>query len=343
MRSPLAIVLAIAIVTLGFGGVASPAHDPSLTNSEHPGSVLIFPKFIRGGVGGLPAATFEIGVVCPDDAPTCLIGGTNKVVIQAHWVCPGSPDGSSAGRCHSTDFELRTVTHGKLEFDASGRVTVGPFDLNGGLIPIPPCEEGYLVASIANQSGVPIAFNGLVGEAILRFTPNSASAYNAVTIQSPQPAGTPLGSLEFDGVSYRRVSSRLVGDLRYEKLQAPTVRTFLTILNVASVPNAINPSVAMPVNFRRASGAAVSDVLRFTCFRQVRLTHLNPNLTNTRMGKKGLLEASGDATAVETAGRFIAGQRVPVLGLVTTIEDGTTPAQSKEYTYHLYGRGDGAP
>ena len=335
MKSLPAILLVIVIATLGFGGVASAAHDLTLTNSEHPGSVLIFPKFIRGTVGGLPAATFSIGVVCPDDAPQCSIGGSNKVVILLHWVCAGSPDGATAGHCASSDFELRTVIHGKLEFDATGRVTVGPVDQNGGFIPPPPCDEGYLVATIATQSGSPIAFNALVGEAILRFTPGSASAYNAVTIQSPQPAGTLLGGLDLDGVSYRRVASRLVGDVRYEKLQAPTVRTFITIINLASVPNATNPATMMPVRFYRANGAATSGAIRFTCFRQVRLTHLDANLNNVRMGKIGLLEASGDAVA--------AGQRVPVLGLVTTIEDGATPAQSKEYTYPLYGRGDGAP
>ena len=343
MKPLLAIVLAIVVATLGFGGIASPAPDPSLTNSEHPGSALIFPKFIRGTVGGLPASTFEIGVTCPEDAPNCLIGGTNKVLIHAYWVCPGSPDGSTAGQCHGTDFDLRTVLHGKLEFDGTGRVTVGPSDLNGGIIPAPPCEEGFLVAVVANQAGVPVAYNGLVGEAVLRFTPGSASAYNAVTIQSPAPAGTLLGGLDLDGVSYQKVSSRLVGDVKFEKLQAPTIRTFITIINPASLPGGLNPPVAMPVNFYRANGAPLSDIIRFTCFRQVRLTQINANLTNAKMGKKGLLDASSDAIALQSAGNVLAGQRVPVLGLVTTIEDGATPAQSKEYTYHLYGKGPGAP
>src|SRR5262245_64798713 len=65
-----------------------------LSDSQEPGSVLVFPKFLAGTTAdGEPRSAFEIGITCPQNQPTpgvCAEG--TKVKLRAHWVCPGSQD-----------------------------------------------------------------------------------------------------------------------------------------------------------------------------------------------------------------------------------------------------------
>ena len=60
----------VAFLLIAFASSAiAQARDPRLADSQQPGSVIVFPKFIRGFVtpdGVLtPATEFEVGVVCP--------------------------------------------------------------------------------------------------------------------------------------------------------------------------------------------------------------------------------------------------------------------------------------
>src|SRR4029453_17125582 len=62
-----------------------------LNDSQEPGSVLVFPKFLRGtgattDQGNLARTEIEISATCPRGA-TCTDGQT--VILRAHWVCPG--------------------------------------------------------------------------------------------------------------------------------------------------------------------------------------------------------------------------------------------------------------
>jgi hypothetical protein len=74
-------------------GLATPAfaqaRDLRLSDSQEAGSVIVFPKFIRGTVnpdGGAatPQTEIEVGVVCPNGV-TCPEG--QKIKIRFHWVC----------------------------------------------------------------------------------------------------------------------------------------------------------------------------------------------------------------------------------------------------------------
>jgi len=356
VTSLIRIALVAAVAMLGLSG---PAFAQQAASTKFPGSLLVFPKFIRGSTGANAATTFEIGVVCPDDINPgpCAAGppqsATNRVIIHARWICPGPPGGTAAGFCQGQDFLLHTTVNGKLEFNAAGRLTVGPFDLNGGVIPVPQCNEGFLQVFVVNELDQPISFNGLIGEAVLRFTPGSASAYNAVAIQSDRgsdgltfvnpanplgPALTANDPLFFgQRVQYQTVAGQIAGDVRYEKLAAPTVRTFITLVALDVAPNRLNPAIQVPVSFYRANETGVSTTIGLTCYTQLRLTSINSNLTQAKMGTKGLIDSSGPAVVSDTFdGGPDVGLAVPVLGLVTTVEDGASP---REITYALFSKG----
>jgi hypothetical protein len=70
-----ALLLAFSLTT------AMTAWAQQLSDSQEPGSVLVFPLFEQG------KSTFEISVACPTGA-SCTDG--QDVDIRAHWVCPGS-------------------------------------------------------------------------------------------------------------------------------------------------------------------------------------------------------------------------------------------------------------
>jgi hypothetical protein len=95
-------------------GLTAPAWA-ELNDSEKPGSVLVFPKFIGGtfndfGIGqAFHARTeLEISVRCPDGV-SCNAGDT--VRMRAHWVCPG---------CTESSFNLETTVNGSLYFNTEG-------------------------------------------------------------------------------------------------------------------------------------------------------------------------------------------------------------------------------
>ena len=90
------------------------------SDSEQPGSVLVFHKFIRGtfddtlvsGEAAHARTEVEISVVCPA-GETC---GKDKVRLRAHWVCPG---------CTESSFNLETTVGGSLYFNPEGVDVVG--------------------------------------------------------------------------------------------------------------------------------------------------------------------------------------------------------------------------
>src|SRR5262249_15958124 len=108
MRWVLALLPAIALAMPAF----AQGRDTRLSDSQEPGSVLIFPKFINkppvitaGDNAVLPRTEIEIGVVCPPGVTptttTCFEHQTIK--IKFHWVCPGSDDVTQKFICPETD------------------------------------------------------------------------------------------------------------------------------------------------------------------------------------------------------------------------------------------------
>lgn len=70
--------------------LAIPAMAQILSNSETPGSVLVFPKFIKGTVpfngGTAPKSEIEISVRCPPELDATGIGCLERlrVKLKAH-------------------------------------------------------------------------------------------------------------------------------------------------------------------------------------------------------------------------------------------------------------------
>jgi hypothetical protein len=234
-----------------------PASAQVLNNSEIPGSVLVFPKFITGsvnvGTAALPVAaprsSFEISVTCPNDLPRCSVG--TRVRLLAHWVCPGSQDSTLKFVCQEADFTLDTTVKGtiwfnpdNLPFATSPRSGASPAPTANNpepFVPFPPCDFGYLIVWVVSPDDInsprAISFNGLIGNAVLREGNGSAGAYNAVPIQSVQPTCAPgtggpgqpacaqnildVGgdrNLIFDGVSeYARVPGQVVATIRLDR------------------------------------------------------------------------------------------------------------------------------
>jgi hypothetical protein len=87
---------------LALAGPAFALPPPGLSDSQQPGSVIVYPKFVNslfnGGSlltvdGNLVSQTeIEIGVVCP---PNFVAGGGfcpehQPIKIRFDWVCPGA-------------------------------------------------------------------------------------------------------------------------------------------------------------------------------------------------------------------------------------------------------------
>src|SRR6266511_5756057 len=101
-------------------GLAIPAlAQVQLNDSQEPGSVIVFPKFITGKTSsGEPRSEFEISVVCPknpDGTPgTCP--EKQSVKLRVHWVCPADQDFEDKFICQETDFDLFTTAFGTITF-----------------------------------------------------------------------------------------------------------------------------------------------------------------------------------------------------------------------------------
>jgi hypothetical protein len=245
--------------------VAAPAAACSScgqNGSQHPGSVLVFPKHRRGtretvDQGVLPLTEFEISVKCPEDFDCSTLPDYPNVRLKGHWVCAGDGGPTNPGICHESDFTLRTTVNGTLYLTTeplADPVTGLPADrvnqANGRYTPIPrpPCQfpepdglaredEAYLILWVMDASGQQIKLDALVGDALLRRgargNENEATLeeYNAFAIQAGEdiPTGARTdefgngnGALDFDGTEYKMVTGVITGTVRYE---GPTFAT----------------------------------------------------------------------------------------------------------------------
>src|SRR6516164_1983609 len=103
------------------------ARDPRLSDSQEPGSVIVFPKFIQGtvSVDGVtePRSELEVGVLCPKGA---ICPELQQVKIRFHWVC-GTTEGNAATSfvCNETDFDVKATVWEKIVLTPDG-IQVGP-------------------------------------------------------------------------------------------------------------------------------------------------------------------------------------------------------------------------
>jgi len=259
--------------------VATPAlalNPPGLSDSQQPGSVIVFPKFIAGQVHvdgntfTVPQTEIELGAVCP---PAFInVGGAcpehQAVKVRMHWVCPGT-EGVSSNICPESDFDVFLSVYGKVAFSPDG------IAINGNsppLVPPAPCPKGYLIGWVINPANdLPVKFDGLIGNAVIRNADlatgvnagfsTAVSAYTAITIQAdpgllynggvgPAIVTTAAGGLIFDGGAghYTQITGVQIGDVKFDRtvpalaplpnVLSKTALTLLTLDVRSSQPNA---------------------------------------------------------------------------------------------------------
>jgi hypothetical protein len=298
--------------------VMPPSHplSPSaaaVNDPEAPGSVLVFPKFIKGTVvtvdaETLPMTEIQISVTCPKGS-LCAEG--TGVTLRARWVCPGT------FTCEEVGFDLFTTVNGTLRFGPSN-MTRGPGD---PYVPVAPCARGYLIVWAIDAYGRAIKYDALIGHAIIRESPKSAGAYRGIPIQavSTQATGAPTdvngnGALDFDGLTeYTAIAGKIFGTVRYEKLTKPVIETSLILLTLDVKANRPNDPTFVDLRFYNQDGQVISTSTAFTCWAEVRLTDIDGNLDEISQGsRKGLVESD---TAENPAGGFVS-----LIGLIETKE-----------------------
>ena len=306
------------IVTSG-AGTSAPA-STQLNGSQQPGSVLVFHKFVRGSAGCVPATEFEISVHCPLDVQPCQLG--TAVTLVAHWVCPGQAETQI---CKQTNFTLHTTVEGTITFNTENLSGFGTVR-----VPPPPCPEGYLILWVVDSRQEAIKFDGLVGDATLRWNDHAASQYNALTIQAASSLATYAltdvnqdDKMQLDGTEYHAVTGAVLGTLRYD---APThtdpdtpSSTSLTLLTLDVLANRPNNPVFADIDFYDANENVTSESVNFVCWADIPLESIDPSLVRAIMGRQGFFN-SGAATKVASEGIADSTGPVTLVGVIDTVE-----------------------
>jgi hypothetical protein len=357
-RLAMLLVPALALAAPAFAQV----RPTTLSDSQEPGSVIVFPKFIQGAVStpegsNMPITELEIGVVCPKGV---ICPEHQPVKIRLHWVC-GTSEADLAGSfvCRETDFDITATVFEKIVLtpngEAAGFYTAG---LPTKFAPGANCPNGggYLIGWVISPTNdQPIKFDGLIGDAHLRpgspaapapnpfaGSANALGDYNAIPIQA-HPAlanGATVstngnGALMFDGAPghYQAVTGQVAGDVRYSNtVTGPTFTLgVLTLLTLDVKSNRPNNPVFVDLDFFGGNPSAIgnenqlSTSTEFICWEEVSLTNINPSLTTATMGRKGVFVS---APAVKVGIHGITDDTGPttLLGLSEVLEGGTFPA-----------------
>jgi hypothetical protein len=236
--------------------------DPRLSDSQEPGSVIVFPKFIRGTVtlpeggtaprteveigvvivfpkfirgtvtlpegGTAPRTEVEIGVVCP---PGVVCPEHLPIKIRFHWVCPGDLTFPDKLICPETDFDVTATVGEKIVLVPDGSFA----HVSNHTVPAAPCPRGYLIGWVIDTSNRPIKFDGLIGDAVLRQSRTAVSSHGAIPIQADPVLANlaPIttgdnGGLVFDGGPghYLAATGKVRADVKYTN--ATTGPTYTT-------------------------------------------------------------------------------------------------------------------
>jgi hypothetical protein len=292
------------LLALVFGLTPPAASAWELNDSEVPGSVIVFHKFIRGTFvdvqsgATLPRTQFEINITCPKGA-SCDLG--QFVRLRAHWVCP--PNQVYPDRCPETDFDLFGTVNGTIVFNPEQGV------------PPPPCDRGYLIAWVIDTgSGEAIKFDGLIGDAVLRDSQTSARAYNALPIQASENLNTgdfidTSDGLGFDGNEYKAVTGKIFAPVAYNST-FPPAETSLTLLTLDVLSNRDNPRTEVGLYLYDMFEQFASSSRTFTCWDQFPLTDLEGNPSQNLLFKGH----------VESTYAQQNGTDVTLIGIVETLE-----------------------
>src|SRR5215813_14390291 len=141
------VVPALALAAPAFAQV----RDTKLGDSQEPGSVIVFPKFIKGTAalpeGGVaPRSEIEIGVVCPKGV---VCPEHQPVKIRFHWVC-GTSEADLAGSfiCHETDFDVVAPVFEKIVLVPDGSFPGVSTKQVGSAF----CDRGYLIGWVISST-----------------------------------------------------------------------------------------------------------------------------------------------------------------------------------------------
>jgi hypothetical protein len=333
----------------------------TLSDSQEPGSVIVFPKFVQGtlSVDGVtsPMTEIEVGVVCPKGT-TCP--EHQPVKIRFHWVCPAI-EGVNSQICRENNFDITTTVNGKVVFGPDGIPVPGSPAVTPGTPPAALCGMGYLIGwVITPTTDTPIKFDGLIGDAVIRESSTAVGAYNAIPIQA-DPAlasGAPIATsadpltgiprLVFDGGAghYLAAPGTVKGDVKYDRLTGTGgtfSQTFLTLLTLDVRSDEPNFPTGVDFDFYTPGETLLSESLEFVCWTQVSLTGIDPNLNQTFMGRKGVF-FGGPAFKFPINGIFDTAGPVTLLGLVETLEGPTfATSNSRNYFTGVFNDSDPVP
>jgi len=313
-----------------------------LNDSEEPGSVLVFHKFIRGTAPPFAKTEIEISVTCPVGA-TCATSG-QIVKLHGHWVCPGN----FGVACNEVDFDLKTTVNGSIKFDPENFETT-----NTDTVPQPPCNRGYLILWVVDDFGNPIKFDGLIGDAVIRDSNGTAvaaldifyfRAYNALPIQADpslntgdftdlDSSGNHTGTLQFDGSGshYQEVTGTIYGTVKYDTTVPTIEHTYLTLLTLDVLSGRFNNPTFVDLNFYNQAEVLKSVHTAFFCWAETPVSSLDNTLTSTLFGNKGLVQSTG-AEKQAFLGTGDSTGPVTLVGIVETLDN--TVADS--YAYFLF-------
>jgi hypothetical protein len=351
------LVPTLALATPAFAQVRA----TTLSDSQEPGSVIVFPKFIQQVVSvdppfGLttPRSELNIGIVCPKGV-TCA--ERQPVKIRFHWVC-GTSEANLAGSfiCQETDFDVTATVFEKIVLTPNGEPA--NFYTNGlptKIVPAAPCPRGYLIGWVISPANdQPIKFDGLVGDADLRESGTALASYSALPIQA-DPAlanGAAVttngnGALIFDGGAghYQAVTGQVIGDVRYDVIPTATAQSetlaHLTLLTLDVKSNRPNNPVFVDLDFFGGNPSAIgnenqlSTTTEFVCWEETPIRSINGNLNSTFMGRKGVV-VSDQATKVGIFGITDDSGPTTLLGLSETTEGKTTAFPERNTFYNLF-------
>ena len=338
----------IALLLVPCLAVAKPHHSaadpPLLSNSQEPGSLMVFPYFKAGTVNvsgqDLAKTEIHIGVTCPSGV-TCP--ENEPIKLEGHWVCPGSENPNASFVCRETNFVLFTTINGKITLNPNGQ----PPTPNVGYVPAAPCPEGYLIVFVVNLFDQPIKFDGLIGDAVVRLSGGALSAYNGVPVQADPALAVgalitlgrdPLtggSTLIFDGGPghYLALTGQLTGDVKFDNTTVSPLynNTFLVLLTLDVRSNNPNFPTFVPVTFYNARQAPTSAETNFVCWQKVDITKLSSSLNQTSQGSAEGSFVSAQAAKVPIAGIFDTAGPATLLGLVLTTEGSMPKSVAREY------------
>jgi hypothetical protein len=354
-RLAMLLVPALALASPAFSQV----RPTTLSDSQEPGSVIVFPKFVQGTTvlpegGTAPITELEIGLVCPKGV---VCSEHQSVKIRFHWVC-GTTEADLAGSfiCKETDFDINATVYEKIVLTPNGEnAGVYTAGLPTKFSPGANCPNagGYLIGWVISPSNDrPIKFDGLIGDAHLRpgspastsmfaGSPTALADYDAIPIQA-DPAlanGAAIttnggGALMFDGAAghYQAVTGQVLGDVRYTN--TTTGPTFslgvLTVLTLDVRSNRPNNPTFVDLDFFGGNPSTIgnenvlSTSTEFICWEEVPITTINADLTAAMMGRKGVFVSAPATKLAFTPSDGVTGP-VPLLGLSEVLEGGVFP------------------